>query len=105
MDGAWIHGLLVGCGCASCGGSYRPDAIRVLAQHGDMAIVALDCEACATESLTLVPLDQGNGPPTGRSASLTARDVRAMRAFLGSFDGDFKRHFGQPPEPAPRLRP
>jgi hypothetical protein len=105
MDGAWIHSQLVGCGCASCGGSYPPDAIRVLARRGDLAFVALDCEACATQSLTLVSLDPVDRPPAGMSDAVRARDVRAMRAFLASFDGDFKGHFDRPSGPARGFRP
>ena len=107
MDGAWIHGLLVGCGCASCGGSYRPDAIRVLAQHGDMAIVALDCDACATESLTLVPLDQGRAGPGRRAASASLRLATCARCGPS---GLLRRRLQEPfrgsrpsPTPAPSV--
>lgn len=105
MDGAWIHGQLVGCGCASCGGPYPPTAIRVLARRGALAFVALDCDACATEALALVSLDAADRPPAGMRGSLRARDVRAMRAFLASFDGDFKAHFEGPSGPAGRFHP
>ena len=108
MDGAWIHGQLVGCGCAVCGGSYRPEAVHLLARRGELAFVALDCAACASQSVMIVALDAAPPPGPGERPSdpvtlpagpLEARDVARMRTFLRSFDGDFQRHFGRSAEP------
>jgi hypothetical protein len=106
MDAAaWIRSRLAGFTCAACGRRYRRDRIRVLAQREALYFVALDCGACASESVAIVSLDDG---PDGLGASLTvgelaeappvvatagsavlASDVLAMHEFLGGFDGDF----------------
>ena len=80
------------------------------AQREALFFVALDCGACASESVAIVSID---GDAAGPGASLTvgelaeappvaplpgstvaAADVLAMHEFLGGFDGDFRDLFG-----------
>ena len=111
MDAAaWIRSRLAGFTCAACGRHYRRDRIRVLAQREALFFVALDCGACASESVAIVSLDPAadGGParlevgdladPTGGvpdpGSTVLAADVLAMHDFLGGFDGDFRGLFG-----------
>jgi hypothetical protein len=111
MDAAaWIRSRLAGFTCAACGRHYRHDRIRVLAQREALFFVALDCGACASESVAIVSLDDD---AEGAGASLSvgelaqaspaapfagspvaASDVLAMHEYLGGFDGDFQGLFG-----------
>ena len=111
MDAAaWIRSRLAGFTCAACGRHYRRDHIRVLAQREALFFVALDCRACAAESVAIVSLE--NGPdggradlrpsqlvgippgPAGSDPPVLASDVLAMHEFLHDFDGDFRGLFG-----------
>ncbi|HTS14742.1 MAG TPA: hypothetical protein VMH24_03685 [Candidatus Sulfotelmatobacter sp.] len=111
MDAAaWIRSRLAGFTCAACGRHYRRDRIRVLAQREALFFVALDCGACASESVAIVSLDQAADggrarldvgdladPPVDVSdpdSTVLATDVLAMHEFLGGFDGDFRGLFG-----------
>ena len=112
MDAAaWIRSRLTGFTCAACGRHYRRDRIRVLAQRDALYFVALDCGACASESVAIVSLDQAaDGGPARLDvgdladaaapgapkpgATVLAADVLAMHEFLGGFDGDFRGLFG-----------
>ncbi|HEY7941665.1 MAG TPA: hypothetical protein VID25_06945 [Candidatus Limnocylindrales bacterium] len=111
MDAAaWIRSRLAGFTCAACGRHYRRDHIRVLAQREALFFVALDCRACAAESVAIVSLENGaDGAatdlrtgepadvppgPAGQDPAVLASDVLAMHAFLRGFDGDFRGLFG-----------
>lgn len=111
MDAAaWIRSRLAGFTCAACGRHYRRDHIRVLAQREALFFVALDCRACAAESVAIVSLESGaDGAATdlrigdladvpsaaaGTDPAVLASDVLAMHEFLRGFDGDFRGLFG-----------
>ena len=111
MDAAaCIRSRLSGFTCAACGRHYRRDHIRVLAQREALFFVALDCRACAAESVAIVSLengadgvatdlhvgDLGDAPPgaPGADPDVLASDVLAMHEFLRGFDGDFRGLFG-----------
>ncbi|HXR26498.1 MAG TPA: hypothetical protein VN771_01430 [Candidatus Baltobacteraceae bacterium] len=115
MDAAaWIRSRLAGFTCAACGRHYRRDHIRVLAQREALFFVALDCRACAAESVAIVSLEHGaDGSPTSLGLGdpddlqpalsdgdpdVLASDVLAMHEFLRGFDGDFRGLFGTPRE-------
>jgi hypothetical protein len=110
MDAAaWIRSRLAGFTCAACGRHYRRDRIRVLAQREALFFVALDCGACASESVAIVSVDdEAEGPGAGLTVGelaeappvvpftappVAASDVLAMHEFLGGFDGDFQDLF------------
>jgi len=118
MDAAaWIRSRLVGFTCAACGRAYRRDHIRVLAQREALFFVALDCGACATESVAILSLEAGTStnrlglavrdhatePTRARDAEplVGAADVLAMHEFLRRFDGDFHGLFGNSCERPP----
>jgi len=110
MDAAaWIRSRLVGFTCAACGRHYHRDHIRVLAQREALFFVALDCRACAAESVAIVSLESGpdgeasldagdlaSARPTApqEAPAVRASDVLAMHEFLRDFDGDFRGLFG-----------
>ncbi len=111
MDAAaWIRSRLAGFTCAACGRHYRRDHIRVLAQREALFFVALDCRACAAESVAIVSLQNGaDGAttdlqigelgdvplgPAEEDPAVLASDVLAMHEFLRGFDGDFRGLFG-----------
>jgi hypothetical protein len=110
MDAAaWIRSRLAGFTCAACGRHYRRDHIRVLAQREALFFVALDCRACAAESVAIVSLEHGadgaatdlhvgdlaDTPSVAAEAdpAVRASDVLAMHEFLRGFDGDFRGLF------------
>ena len=111
MDAAaWIRSRLAGFTCAACGRHYHRDHIRVLAQREALFFVALDCRACAAESVAIVSLEHGaDGAATDlhvgdladipsvvaeADPAVHASDVLAMHEFLRGFDGDFRGLFG-----------
>lgn len=107
MDAAaWIRSRLAGFTCAACGRHYRRDHIRVLAQREALFFVALDCRACAAESVAIVSLEDGGerttaavrmdapAAPTMEDQPVGASDVLEMHEFLRGFDGDFSGLFG-----------
>jgi hypothetical protein len=109
MDGSdWLRTQLSAFSCSSCGRSYRPSQIRVLAQREELFFVKLSCRGCGTHSVAIVTIqvDESETPqldagdlqetiePGGDGGALvTGEDVLAMHEFLREFDGDFRELF------------
>jgi len=103
--------LLAGVGCAACGAPLGADRIVVLAHRDDLAFVELRCAACGSTTLGLVATDDtGDGPPPdvrrygefgpadeirlSGARPIGDDDVRRMRTFLASYDGDLRGLLG-----------
>jgi hypothetical protein len=108
MEGAdWLRTQLSAFSCSTCGRSYRPSQIRVLAQREGLFFVRLLCRGCGTESVAIVTvqidetesahLDAGELEETLEQAPgeppVSGDDVLAMHTFLRDFDGDFQGLF------------
>jgi hypothetical protein len=100
--------------CLACGYEYRLGDLSVVADGPAMWLMRLDCRACADWTFVAAVLKNGDAAvaqqalsrlrageppesvldgPAGRREPVHADDVRAMAAFLETFDGDFARLF------------
>jgi hypothetical protein len=116
-----LRPLLDGVGCTVCGSLVPAERIRILAHRDDLAFVELSCPGCGSTTLgmlqaagdgsavldvapfgELTPADEarrtGSGP-------ITARDVKAARAFLAGWDGDLLGLLRRSDEPDTRREP
>lgn len=107
--------------CASCGHSYAPADVLVLARRQSTWMVLATCTQCDHRGIFLVsfPSTASEQSPQAQAATatqqppevtrvsanalipqrgqpdpITAEDVAQLHAFLAGFDGDFKRLFG-----------
>jgi hypothetical protein len=110
MDGAdWLRTQLSAFSCSSCGRSYRPSQIRVLAQREELFFVKLSCRGCGTHSVAIVTIQVDEGEPAQLDAgdlqeplehapdgdsAVTGEYLLEMHDFLRGFDGDFRGLFG-----------
>ena len=105
--------------CAACQRAFGPGDVAVVARGPAMWLLRLACPACGARefaaavakegdagraSVALRHLRAGGAPedapglaasPSEGGGAVTAGDVRAVRAFLAAFDGDFRRLFGR----------
>jgi hypothetical protein len=111
MDGAdWLRTQLSTFNCSSCGRSYRPSQIRVLAQREELFFVRLSCRGCGTHSVAIVTIQVDDADaahvdageleatiePVQREPAVSGDDILEMHEFLRDFDGDFMSLFGKP---------
>ncbi len=114
MEGAdWLRTQLTAFGCSSCGNTYRRSQIRVLAHKEELWFVRLSCARCGEQTDAIVTIEVDDGEHAAIDAGelgsarvplevagnsdtpVTADDVLAVHEFLGGFDGDFRRLFGE----------
>ncbi len=89
--------------CADCGRAYGDGHVRIRAERGPVSFVDLICRDCggqASAIATLVMSAQRTHVELGELDELARGhveidDVLEMERFLASFDGDFKRLFGE----------
>ena len=88
--------------CAGCGRAYGDGHVRIRAERGAVSFVDLICPACGCQAsaiativvdadwhrIELGDLDEAS------SARIEIDDVLEMGSFLTTFDGDFRRQFG-----------
>ncbi len=121
MDHRGLRERLTGSGCTHCGAAVPVDRIAVLADHGDIAFVELDCPSCGSRTVTVVvAADRGSRrpgsarpatavrPASGAAArpagapSFVEADVIAMRRFLAGWEGDLRTLLGDDGRRDPR---
>ena len=105
MDGAdWLRTQLSAFNCSSCGRSYRPSQIRVLAQREELFFVKLSCRGCGTHSVAIVTIqvDESDTPQldagdlqepieqaSDMESPVNGEYLLEIHEFLRDFDGDF----------------
>jgi hypothetical protein len=108
MDHRGLRERLAGAGCTACGAVIPTDRIAVLADRRGLAFVELTCESCGNRAMCVVlpagsePSASVEGTPalpgqpmiTGAGTAappvLSETDVREMRRFLATWDGDLR---------------
>jgi|DewCreStandDraft_1066081.scaffolds.fasta_scaffold06496_3 hypothetical protein len=76
--------------CAVCGHGYDTDSVSILGQHAELWFFSLHCGECRTQGLVAVVMPESL---TRAGEPVSLADVAAVRAFLATFDGDFRRLF------------
>jgi len=87
--------------CSSCQRQHLPEAVLVLVRRPRSWMVMVTCGAChhrgifvvnfPRTALATLPTDSTPQPTT----LISYRDVRQMRSFLDTFNGDFMALFDQ----------
>jgi hypothetical protein len=83
--------------CPTCHQQQVPEAVLVLVRRSRAWIVLVTCGHCRQRRLLMLTLSkasQRSQPAVGSSSAISHRDVREMRLFLASFNGDFLSLFG-----------
>jgi hypothetical protein len=89
--------------CAGCGRAYGDGHVRIRAERGAVSFVDLICRACGCQASAIATIvADGDWRPRielgdleeASSVHVEIDDVLEMSSFLTTFDGDFRRHFG-----------
>jgi hypothetical protein len=88
--------------CAGCGRAYGDGHVRIRAERGAVSFVDLICRACGSQASAIATVSFGDSQPRielgdldeASCACIEIDDVLEMGNFLTTFDGDFRRHFG-----------
>jgi hypothetical protein len=89
--------------CAGCGRAYGDGHVRIRAERGAVSFVDLICRACGCQASAIATIvADGDWHPRielgdldeASSVRIEIDDVLEMGSFLSTFDGDFRRHFG-----------
>jgi len=87
--------------CPTCHYQQVPEAVLVLVRRSRAWIVLVTCGHCRQRRLLMLSLPKATQraqPATTQAApAISHRDVREMRLFLASFNGDFLSLFGHGP--------
>ena len=86
--------------CTSCHHRQTPEAVLVLVRRPRAWMVMATCGHCHHRGLFVIAFAPQNQTHDAAHAStpIDYRDVREMRMFLDTFNGDFLGLFGQGPQ-------
>lgn len=94
-----LRALPDGLACTVCDETVPAERIRLLARREDLTFVQVDCLACGSTSLEFVADPVPDAPAPAEPEAISADDVRAMRDFLGGWNGDLRTLVTLPPRP------
>ncbi len=89
--------------CPTCHHQQVPEAVLVLVRRPRAWVVLVTCGHCRQRRLLMLSLPKASrraqpAAPSSPSSPISYRDVREMRLFLATFDGDFLALFGHGPQ-------
>jgi predicted RNA-binding protein YlxR (DUF448 family) len=92
--------------CTACHRRQTPETVLILVQRKESSMVLVTCANCHHRGIYVVSTaNQAKSiaagspiqPITSSSSPISTDDVREMRHFLTTFDGDFASLFGKGP--------
>jgi RNase P subunit RPR2 len=83
--------------CSHCQQPMQAESVLIVARRSHTLVIMAVCSQCHHRGLYVLSLPQEAPPtpsPAPRRAPISSADVRAMRVFLDTFDGNFQALFG-----------
>jgi len=96
-----VRHLIASIPCAVCQHCYEPDDVRIVEHHGEIWVVAVQCDHCGTQGLVFAVIQEGEKPEIVseltsqewarfyKMPQIDADDLLDIHEFMRDFRGNF----------------